>query len=161
MLYTLDMKKHVLSVVFCFLPLSVNIASPLPAYSQHYDPARDPFVDGRAALQLAQQTNRRIFIEVGGNWCSWCLQLDKFLDENQHIREQLHQYFVVLKINVSEKNDNAEFMAGFPKPLGYPHIYIAEADGTIILSKDTAQLLDNSRYSATRFQQFIDKWKHR
>jgi hypothetical protein len=50
-------------------------------------------------------------------------------------------------------------MAGFPKPLGYPHIYITEADGRIIFSKDTAELLENSRYSAQRFQQFIDKWK--
>jgi len=154
------MKQHVLSLVFCFLPLNVNIASSVPTYSQHYDPARDPFADGRAALQLAQQTGRRVLIEVGGNWCSWCLQLDKFLAENQSIYEQLHRYFVVLKVNVSEQNDNAEFMAGFPKPLGYPHIYIAKADGTIIFSKDTAQLLENSRYSVTRFQQFINKWKH-
>ena len=153
------MKKHVLSLVFCFLPLNVNIASALPAYSQSYDPARDPFADGRAALQLAQQTNRRVLIEVGGNWCSWCLQLDKFLNANQQLRDQLHRYFVVLKVNVSEKNDNADFIAGFPKPLGYPHIYIAEANGTIIFSKDTAQLLENSRYSVARFQQFIDRWK--
>ena len=159
MLYTSDMKKHALSLLLCLIPLNFTAASALPAYSQSYDPARDPFADGRAALQLAQQTGRRVLIEVGGNWCSWCLQLDRFLAENQQIREQLHRHFVVLKVNISEKNDNAEFMAGFPKPLGYPHIYVADADGKIIFSKNTAQLLENSRYSVTRFQQFIDRWK--
>ncbi len=153
------MKIHVLSLLFFLLPLNLNASPALPAYSQSYDPARDPFADGRAAIKLAQESNRRVLIEVGGNWCGWCLQLDKFLNENQQISEQLHRHFVVLKVNVSDTNNNAEFMAGFPKPLGYPHIYIAETNGQIILSKDTAQLLENARYSVQRFQQFIDKWK--
>ena len=154
-----EINKHLLPLILYLLPVALNATSLLPPYSQGYDPARDPFVDDRAALKLAQETNRRVLIEVGGNWCSWCLKLDKFLAENPLIREQLHQNFVILKVNVSETNDNAEFMAGFPKPLGYPHIYISEADGRLIFSKDTAQLLENSRYSVQRFQQFIDKWK--
>ncbi len=154
-----EITRHLLPLMLSLLPLTLYASAKLPAYSQGYDPARDPFVDGRAALKLAQETKRRVLIEVGGNWCSWCLQLDKFLAENPQLREQLHRYFVILKVNVSEVNDNAEFMAGFPKPLGYPHIYISEADGRILFSKDTAQLLENSRYSVQRFQQFIDKWK--
>ena len=151
--------RHLLPLMLSLLPLTLYASAKLPAYSQGYDPARDPFVDGRAALNLAQKTKRRGLIEVGGNWCSWGLQLDKFLAENHQLREQLHRHFVILKVNVSDTNDNAEFMAGLPKPLGYPHIYVAEADGRIIFSKDTAQLLENSRYSVQRFQQFIDKWK--
>ena len=155
----LSIKKHLLPTYLCLLPLFLSAQTSLPPYSRVYDPARDPFADGRAALQLARETNRRVLIEVGGDWCRWCHILNKFLAENQQIREQLHRNFVILKVNVSEANDNAEFMAGFPKPLGYPHFYITEADGRIIFSKDTAELLENSRYSAQRFQQFIDKWK--
>jgi hypothetical protein len=153
------MKKHLLPISLYLLPLFLSAQSTLPAYSLVYDPARDPFADGRAALRLAQDTNRRVLIEVGGDWCRWCHVLEKFLAENQQIREHLHHHFVILKVNVSETNDNAEFMAGFPKPLGYPHMYITEADGSIILSKDTFELQENSRYSVQRFQQFIDKWK--
>jgi len=151
--------KHLLPISLYLLPLFLSAQSTLPAYSLDYDPVRDPFADGRAALKLAQDTNRRVLIEVGGDWCRWCHVLDKFLSENQQIREQLHRHFVILKVNVSEANDNAEFMAGFPKPRGYPHIYITEADGSIIFSKDTAELQENAYYSAQRFQQFIDKWK--
>lgn len=153
------MQKYLLPLTLYLLPLLVSAQSPLPPYSQAYDPARDPFADGRAALKLARETNRRVLIEVGGDWCRWCHVLNKFLAENQDINEQLHRQFVILKVNVSEANDNADFMAGFPQPLGYPHIYITESDGTIIFSKDTAELLENSRYSVKRFQQFIDKWK--
>ena len=153
------MKRHLLPLGLYLLPIFVYAQTSLPPYSQVYDPARDPFADGRAALKLAGETNRRVLIEVGGDWCRWCHVLDEFLAENKDIREQLHRHFVILKVNVSEANDNAEFMAGFPKPLGYPHMYITEADGRIIFSKDTAELLENSRYSVKRFQQFIDKWK--
>ena len=155
----LRMTKHLFLIVLYLLPPVISAQTQLPAYSQGYDPARDPFADGRAALKLARETNRRVIIEVGGDWCSWCHVLNKFLAENHKIREQLHQHFVILKVNVSDANDNAEFMAGFPKPLGYPHMYITESDGRIIYSKDTAELLENSRYSTQRFQQFIDKWK--
>jgi thiol:disulfide interchange protein len=58
-------------------------AQELPAYSLGYDPARDPFADGREALRLARQTGRMVLIEVGGDWCSWCRVLDRFL--NQHV----------------------------------------------------------------------------
>jgi len=159
MFFMRHINKHLLPISLCLLPLFLSAQTSLPAYSQTYDPGRDPFADGRAALKLARDTNRRVLIEIGGDWCRWCHVLDKFLAENQQIREQLHRYFVIVKVNISDANDNAEFMAGFPKPLGYPHIYITEADGSIIFSKDTTDLQEHSRYSVQRFQQFIDKWK--
>lgn len=131
----------------------------LPAYSQGYDPARDPAADGRAALQLARHTGRRVLIEVGGDWCSWCRVLDRFLAEHKTLREKLDRHFVVLKVNVSDENDNAEFMAGLPRPLGYPHLYVSDPEGRILFSKDSGELLVNGRYSVQRFNDFIDRWK--
>ena len=58
------------------MQLHASQALQLPAYSQGYDPARDPFSDGRAALRLAMETRRKVLIEVGGDWCSWCHVLD-------------------------------------------------------------------------------------
>jgi thioredoxin-related protein len=137
----------------------VRAAEVLPAYSREYDAARDPFVDGRAALLLARQTGRQVLIEVGGNWCSWCHQLDRFLAENIQVWDKLNRHFVVLKINVSQENENADFMAGLPRPLGYPHIFISDPQGHIIYSKDTAELVKNGKYSKQQFIKFIDRWK--
>ncbi len=135
----------------------INLDS-LPAYSIHYDPLRDPFQDGHAAIKLANTTQRRVLIEVGGDWCKWCHVLDKFLNDNPDIKTKLHQTFVMLKVNVSDENDNREFLNAFPKPLGYPHMYIAENDGNILLSKDTAEFLNNGSYSRERFLEFFDQW---
>lgn len=130
----------------------------LPEYSIHYDPQRDPYQDGRDAIKLADATNRRVLIEVGGDWCRWCHVLDRFLEQNPDIKHKLHQTFVMLKINVSDTNENSQFLAAFPKPLGYPHMYIAEKNGNILLSKDTADFLSNGQYSRQQFLDFFSQW---
>lgn len=130
----------------------------LPEYSLRYDPQRDPFQDGRDAIKLADATHRRVLIEVGGDWCSWCHILDRFLEQNPDIKQKMHQTFVMLKVNVSDSNDNSQFLAAFPKPLGYPHMYIAEKNGNILLSKDTADFLSKGKYSRQLFLDFFSQW---
>lgn len=134
-------------------------ANELPPYSRAYSPARDPFVDGRAAISLARQTQRRVLIELGGDWCRWCIVLDRFLAANAQVRQQLHRHFVVLKVNVSDANDNAAFLAGLPPNQGYPHIFVADRDGSIIHSQDTARFLVNGQYSPQRVLAFIQRWR--
>ena len=131
----------------------------LPPYSTHYDPARDPFADGRAAIALATATQRRILIEVGGNWCSWCHMLDKFIRSDKQLEQALRQTFVVLKVNVSDENSNKKFLSAFPKNLGYPHMYVADMNGKVIHSQDTGEFLSNRKYSKQKFMAFLERWK--
>ncbi len=131
----------------------------LPPYSTHYDPARDPFADGRAAIALATATQRRILIEVGGDWCSWCQLLDRFIKSDKQIEQALQQTFVVLKVNVSDENANEKFLATFPKNLGYPHMYVADMNGKVIHSQDTGEFLSSRKYSKQKFMAFLDRWK--
>jgi len=152
---------HVLIGTFVFL-FAGGIASlpaePLPGYSRGYDPARDPFEDGKHAVSLATATQRHILIEVGGDWCSWCLKLDRFLKANRDIEAGLHQTFVLLKVNVSEENDNAEFLSAFPRILGYPHMFVADSEGKVLHSQDPAEFLEQGEYSRTRFLRFLETW---
>ena len=147
-------------ICLCVLAAQVS-ASPAPvtpAYSQGYDPGRDPFADGSAALRLARDTRRRVLIEVGGDWCSWCHVLDRFLSEHPSLQNQLNKTFVLLKVNVDETNDNADFLSAFPRALGYPHMYITDSEGNILFSQDTAEFMDNGKYSEQRFKLFLDHW---
>ena len=132
---------------------------PLPEYSKVYDDSRDPFKDALAAIALAKQTNRNVLIEIGGNWCTWCHKMDAFLAKNADIYQQLHQNYVLLKVNVSDSNSNQAFMKGLPPVLGYPHMYISNGDGKMLLSKDTAELLVGNNYSRDNWLNFLAKWQ--
>jgi thiol:disulfide interchange protein len=154
------MYKALIAVFLYALAQAVVYAgAQLPEYSRVYDPARDPYTDGRTALKLARDTGRRVLVEVGGNWCSWCYALDHFINSDPMLRETLDRHFVVLKVNVSEKNPNREFLAAFPGAYGYPHMYVTDSNGTILHSQDTAEFLQDGEYSRERFLQFIDKWR--
>ena len=131
----------------------------LPVYSTSYDDQRDPFADARAAIELAQSTQRNVLIEIGGNWCTWCKKMDAFLEANPEVYQELHDKFVLLKINVSDSNENEAFMSALPPVLGYPHMYVSTASGKMILSKDTAELLEDGQYSVKNWLEFIETWQ--
>lgn len=130
----------------------------LPEYSRIYDDQRDPFSDAKAAIQLANKTNRNILIEIGGNWCTWCHKMDAFLDNNPDIYQKLHSEYVLLKVNVSDSNENEAFMKSLPPTLGYPHMYVSTATGKMMLSKDTAELLSDGNYSREAWLSFLEQW---
>lgn len=135
-----------------------QLSTELPIYSQVYDESRDPNIDGRAALALAKKTQRKVLIEVGGDWCTWCHALDRFIKEHPAVEKGLHETFVVLKVNISEANDNAEFMRAFPAANGYPHMYVTDSSGTILYSQDTSAFRENKKYSEKQFMIFFDRW---
>ena len=150
-----------MNTFFCgssFANNETSAAIVLPDYSKIYDDTRDPFKDAVAAIALAQSTKRNILIEIGGNWCAWCHKMDAFLAKNPEIYQALHQNFVLLKINVSDSNENEAFMKSLPPVLGYPHMYVSTGKGKMMLSKDTAELLAGESYSTLAWQTFIEQW---
>lgn len=153
-----NMKYTSLLFLLFFISIQTVSATEIPVYSTKYDPMRDALQDGRDAIKLASASNRLILIELGGDWCKWCHFMDRFLKDNPDVKKELHETFVVLKVNVSEKNYNDEFLKVFPKPYGYPHMYITKSDGTLLHSKDTGQFVVNGKYSAQRFKEFFRLW---
>ena len=140
-------------------PSTIASAKDLPLYSKIYDDKRDPFKDAQAAIALAQKTNRNVLIEIGGNWCTWCHKMDAFLADNPKVYQELHNKYVLLKISVSDSNENEAFMKSLPPVQGYPHMYVSTNTGTMLLSKDTAELLNNLEYSTEYWLTFLAKWQ--
>lgn len=130
-----------------------------PAYSQVYNPKSNPFDDGRDALKLAKETNRRVLIEIGGDWCMFCHALDRFIKTTPEVEEQLYKTFVVLKVNYSEENRNEEFLSSFGHIPGYPHMLITESSGKVIYSNDTRDMTNNGKLSKQKMLQFLNRWK--
>ena len=152
------MKNAFLSLLLIFVLLQNAFAEQLPDYSVTYDPSRNALQDGRDAIALAKATNRRVLIEVGGDWCKWCHVLDRFLNTNTEIKKQLHQTFVLLKVNVSDENRNSEFLKAFPRVIGYPHIFVTDSNGKILSSNDIGEFYEKGAYSAKRFKTFFKQW---
>ncbi|MBE0680429.1 MAG: thioredoxin family protein [Anaerolineales bacterium] len=124
-----------------------------------YDPVRDPADDLAQAIVIAQKENKRIMLELGGDWCIWCKYMDEFYKTHPDVLQARVEYYVLVKINVSEENANEEFLSQFPEAAGYPHIYILESDGTFLHSQNTVDLEDGAdSYVPEVFMAFLQKW---
>jgi hypothetical protein len=129
-------------------------------YSSVYDYKRNPAEDLEKAKADAAKAHKRILMEVGGTWCSWCTVMDRFYAEHPAVRQLRDDNFVLLKVNMSAKNENATFLGQYPKIPGYPWIFILDADGKLVTSKNTNELEGpGSTYSDKRFSDFLTSAK--
>ena len=124
-----------------------------------YDPARNPADDLKQAIHFAQHENKRIMLELGGDWCIWCKYLDEFYKSHSDILQFRIDNYVLMKVNVSPENMNEGFLSQYPLAAGYPHIYILDSDGTFLHSQDTAKLENGAdSYVPEKFMAFLQKW---
>jgi len=152
--------KQVVAEVPTLLPQSGNPpALPNSTLVDVYDPSRNPADDLAQALAIAQDENKRIMLELGGDWCIWCKYMDEFYAKHPDILQYRVDHYVLIKVNVSEDNMNEGFLSQYPEVGGYPHIFILESDGTFLHSQDTAELEDGAdSYVPDVFMAFLEKW---
>lgn len=123
-----------------------------------FDPQRNAANDLVEAISQAKAQGKHIIMDVGGEWCVWCLRMDKFMQGDEQIRNTIAADFVWVKVNYSDDNKNAAFLAQYPKIKGYPHLFVLDTDGKLLHSEDTSELEQEKSYSAERFIAFLQKW---
>lgn len=111
-----------------------------PEQNQKFDPVRDAKKDIRDAISQAKKNNKRILLDVGGEWCIWCHRLDSLFLQNKDLADYLNKHYVVVKINVSKENKNDELLSKYPKVAGYPHFFVLNRNGKLLHSQDTGEL---------------------
>ncbi|MDM5134969.1 thioredoxin family protein [Aeromonas salmonicida] len=126
-------------------------AKALPDYSQGYDEQRDPAQDLASATAKAQREGKKVLLLVGGEWCSWCKEMNHFLDREP----ALASHFVVVKVNVSKANKNEPFLKRYPEYIGVPHFYVLDAKGKLLESVNTGLLEKGKSYNEAKFGKFI------
>ena len=124
----------------------------------NYNPKRNAAQDITDAIVEASHTGRRVLLEVGGKWCSWCHTMDRFFEQNPALLALREQNYVTVKINFSPENENKPVLRSYPPIPGYPHIFILDSDGKLLRSQDTGELELGRSYDLTRFSSFLKQW---
>jgi len=120
-----------------------------------YEEGRDAAADIKSALTRAKAENKNVLLEAGGNWCSWCLTMEKFYAEHASIASARDQGFVTVLVSVDPKQALPAALASYPAPAGYPHLYVLDADGNVLKSQDTSELEAGSSYDLVKFAMFL------
>ena len=138
--------------------LTNNSKKPSKLEREKFDPTRNSAADLQAAIAKAKKEKKRIILDIGGEWCSWCRLMDNYFINNQPLSKLRDKNFVWVKVNFSEENENKVFLANYPEIQGYPHLYVLEKDGTLLLSKNTSELEEGKSYNLQKFTDFLKEW---
>ena len=127
---------------------------------QIYDTLADARNDLRQAIQLAGQENKHVLVQVGGNWCPWCVRLHDFFLSETVIDSVLKADYVLVRINYSKENKNPETMAllEYPQRFGFPALVILDAEGNRLHTQNTAYLEQDKGYNAEKVKGFLLDW---
>jgi hypothetical protein len=154
--YVLDGKPFVPSYE---RPKPAAVVTDPSDYSSAYDPKRDPEKDLAMAEADAAKANKKILLEVGGDWCRWCKTLDKFYADHPDVAKLRDSKFVTMKVNMGPNNENVPFLSNYPKIPGYPWIFVLDSNGKFLTSENTDNLENRAgSYSADEMKKFIAKW---
>ncbi len=128
----------------------------VPAHK--FDEKRDAAADIQAAIKEAQRTGKRIILDVGGDWCSWCHSLDKFFEQHPEIAELRDKNFITVNVFYSSENKNEKVLSQYPKTEGIPHFFVLERDGTLLHSQGMAKLEVGGEPNPEKWKDFLTKW---
>jgi thiol:disulfide interchange protein len=124
-----------------------------------FDPARDAAADVATAAATAKAQRKRVLVDVGGEWCSWCHILDSFIASNADVKKLVDDHYVWVKVNWSPQNKNEALLARWPKFAGYPHLFVLDGDGALIQSQDTGALEAGKSYDKDKMLAFLRQYR--
>jgi len=156
MLFPRFLQAAALALAFA-LPAAASAAD-LPA---KFDPTRDASKDVATAVAMAKAQGKRVIVDVGGEWCSWCHILDRFVEANAEVKALIESNYVWVKVNWSPQNKNEALLSQWPKFAGYPHLFVLDADGKLVYSKNTGELESGKSYDKSRMLAFFTEYARR
>jgi thiol:disulfide interchange protein len=128
--------------------LALGVSVTAYAADKPFDPTRDSNKDLHAAIEQARMEHKNILMDVGGNWCPWCILLDRTLNDDPELHALLEKNYVLLHVNFSRENENLNFLGPYPKAKGYPAWYVLSPKGKLLKAEDTSELEQTHKLDA-------------
>lgn len=109
-----------------------------------YDEQADAKTQIDAALARAKRENKRVLVQWGGNWCPWCIRLEKLYRTDKDIRKTLQYEYETVFVDAGRpKAKNVEFAMQYGADLkqhGFPFLTILDADGKPLVNQESGSL---------------------
>ena len=133
-------------------------APPTQKTAPTYDVSRDPAKDLQEAIARATKTNKRILLEVGGDWCVYCNIMDATFASHPKLKDVLDTQYVTVRVNYSKENPNQAFLSHYPPIPDYPHFFVLDSQGNLLHSQPTHGFEHGKNYNVGKIDAFLKKW---
>ena len=125
-----------------------------------YNPDLDVSIQLDSAIAKAMVENKNVLIQIGGNWCSWCLKFHKFVIEDEELSGLLDSNYVYILMNIDRKHKQHEMMGRlrFPNRFGFPVFVILNNEGEYLHTQNSALLEKGKSYDRKKVKNFLMNW---
>jgi len=123
-----------------------------------------PFENADSAMAVVQSKalneGKQILVQIGGNWCSWCIEFNRFTTTDKQMDSILNADFVVYHLNYSKENLNKKMLEkfGFPQRFGFPVFIVIDSAGKLLHTQNSSYLEKEKSYSKEKVIEFLEHW---
>lgn len=146
------------------LTLGVSLAITWAVNAQEkpklYNPEANAQADIQNAVKKAQAEGKHVFLQIGGNWCSWCIKFNKFTTTDTQIDSLFKASYVIVHVNYSKENQNLALLEKlhYPQRFGFPVFLILNEKGERIHTQNSAYLEKGDGYDKAKIMEFLGAW---
>lgn len=134
------------------------------AFSQEKVEIYNTTIDGMKQLDeaiiKAKSEKKHLLVQVGGNWCPWCIRFNKFLADVPQIDSIMKSSYILVHLNYSRENRNYPALArlGYPQRFGFPVLVVINGKGERLHTQDSGLLEKDKGYDTLKVVTFLKNW---
>ena len=149
------MKKFLIVFVFGALTLSISAQK-----DEVYNTNANAKADIAKAVAKAKINGKHVFLQIGGNWCPWCIKFHRFLKADTELNSFVIKNYEVVKVNYDTDNKQEELLKelGFPQRFGFPVFVVLDGNGNRIHTQNSAFLEKDKSYDRVKVLRFLKNW---
>jgi len=147
-------------ILITFISVMLSLGVSAQAKINIYNPDADAKADISAAVKIAAAQGKQVFLQIGGNWCPWCIRFHKMVEEDHELDSIVKADYVVVKVNFSKENPNNAVLASldYPQRFGFPVFVILDSSGKRIHTQDSSLLEEAKGYGHEKVKNMFLMW---
>jgi thioredoxin-related protein len=154
------MKK--ISLIFVFILFTATYLLAQTEGVHIYNPDADARADIAGAVKQAKAENKHVLLQIGGNWCPWCIRLHEMETMDKTIDSLLKADYVMVLVNIPKEKEkrNPELMASLSNPqrFGFPVLVVLNQEGQRLHTQDSWYLEQDKTYDREKLVHFFRMW---
>jgi len=126
-----------------------------------YNPRANAEKDVTELLVKAKRENKRLLLQVGGNWCLMCYRLNAFIQTDSTLKTLVADNYISYHLNYSPENKNSAYLAklGNPQRYGFPVLVVLNSDGQPLHTQNMSLMLKGNGYDYNKLKAFLQQWR--
>lgn len=154
------MKRIVLCLVSLFVLETTFAQTEAASKPKLYYPEADAKSDIKKVVEQAAKEGKHVLLQIGGNWCVWCLRFNEKVTTNDTLKTALEKNFVTYHLNYSKEKKNEEILAslGYPQRFGFPVFVVLDGKGNRLHTQSSGYLESGKGHGTQQVLEFFNHW---